>query len=351
MGLKFREPGLAASGKPAKVKGSEKKSGVKAAGITKSVTKRKPTDGLASAVKAVTGAAKPAKKGAAPASKPAPAAATAAPGKGKPAARDEAPLKRKQAQAEEAFGTSSSSDDNESDFEAGSDAEMEDTHASGRSEPASERPTSGASAGALSSFRLSPQTVDALAGRGITSLFAIQAATFDIIFDGADLIGRAHTGMGKTLAFALPTIERILILKRSDRSLPRPMKPLALILAPTRELAQQVGREIAAVAPALACACVYGGAPIGQQCSDLRRGIDILIGTPGRVKDLANRGALELDDVRLATLDEADQMLDMGFAEDMADILGRCTHADRQTCLFSATLPPWVVQEAPKYMR
>lgn len=334
-----------APGKAAKVKSSVNKggaAGVKSVGITKSVTKRKPTDGLAAAVKAVAGAAKPAKKSAAPASQP--ASAKAASGKRKPAAQDESPPKRKQALAEQAFGTSSSEDD-ESDLEAGSDAEMSEPHAavSGRSEAAS--------GGALSNFRLSPQTVDALAGRGITSLFAIQAATFDIIFDGSDLIGRAHTGMGKTLAFALPTIERILLLKRSDRSLPHPLKPLALVLAPTRELAQQVGRELAAVAPSLACACVYGGAPIGQQCSDLRRGIDVLIGTPGRVKDLANRGALELDHVRLSTLDEADQMLDMGFAEDMADILGRCSHPDRQTCLFSATLPPWVVQEAPKYMR
>lgn len=205
--------------------------------------------------------------------------------------------------------------------------------------------------GALSNFRLSQQTVDALETQGIKSLFPIQSATFDIIFDGSDLIGRAHTGMGKTLAFALPTIERLHILKRADRSLPRSTRPLALVMAPTRELAQQVAREFAAVAPALACTCVYGGAPIGEQCSQLRRGVDVIIGTPGRIKDLAERGVLMLDDVRCATLDEADQMLDMGFADDMMEILGKCVHPDRQTCLFSATLPPWVRTEAPKYMR
>ena len=121
--------------------------------------------------------------------------------------------------------------------------------------------------------------------------------------------------------------------------------------SPTRELSLQVGREFAAVAPTLTCCCVYGGAPIGAQCSELRRGVDVLIGTPGRVKDLMGRSALDLCDVLCATLDEADQMLDMGFADDMAEILATCTREDRQTCLFSATLPPWVVKEAPKYMR
>jgi len=90
--------------------------------------------------------------------------------------------------------------------------------------------------------------VAALEARGIQALFPIQSATFDLIFGGDDLIGRAHTGCGKTLAFALPTIERLLGLKKVDRSLPKPCRPLALVLAPTRELAQQVGREFAAVA-------------------------------------------------------------------------------------------------------
>ena len=104
-------------------------------------------------------------------------------------------------------------------------------------------------------------------------------------------------------------------------------------------------------AKGLSVLCVYGGAPMGPQCTALRSGVDVVVGTPGRIKDLQERGVLRLDQVMMATLDEADQMLDMGFADDMAAILSNCTHPQRQTCLFSATMPPWVTKVAPKYMR
>mmetsp|Transcript_31634 Transcript_31634/g.78297 ORF Transcript_31634/g.78297 Transcript_31634/m.78297 type:complete len:679 (-) Transcript_31634:409-2445(-) len=205
---------------------------------------------------------------------------------------------------------------------------------------------------ALSNFRLSPDTLTALRGRGVAALFPIQAATFDMIFDGADLIGRARTGMGKTLAFALPMIELIYKHKREDPATKaRGHGPIGLVMAPTRELAQQVGREIETVSPTITLLCVYGGAPMGPQVSSLRSGVDVLVGTPGRIKDHMERETLKLHGVRFATLDEADQMLDMGFADDMSAILGRCTHAERQTCLFSATMPAWVREVAPKYMR
>ncbi len=203
----------------------------------------------------------------------------------------------------------------------------------------------------LSKFRLSVETVAALESRGIRALFPIQSATFDLIYDGKDIIGRAHTGMGKTLAFALPVVERLARFKAAERGLPRAHEPLALVMAPTRELAQQVGREFESVSPRLGCLCVYGGAPIGPQMGKLRTGVDVLIGTPGRIKDLMQRGSLALSGVRCAVLDEADQMLDMGFADDMAEILGACSHGERQTSLFSATVPPWVRDVASKYMR
>ena len=200
---------------------------------------------------------------------------------------------------------------------------------------------------ALDQFELSDDTVGALRARGVDALFPIQAATFKLIFAGKDVIGRARTGMGKTLAFGLPTIERLYQLRASEGA---SRAPRALVMAPTRELAQQVARELEIVAPKLSLLCVYGGAPMGPQTSALRQGVDLIVGTPGRLKDLNERGYLALEAVRVVTLDEADMMLDMGFADDMKAILGVCNHPERQTCLFSATMPKWVRTEAPKYM-
>ena len=104
-------------------------------------------------------------------------------------------------------------------------------------------------------------------------------------------------------------------------------------------LAQQVAKELSVVAPKLSLLCVYGGSAMGPQCNALRNGVDLIVGTPGRLKDLNERGALALESVRVVTLDEADMMLDMGFQDDMKAILGTCSHPERQTCLFSATLP------------
>ena len=207
---------------------------------------------------------------------------------------------------------------------------------------------------ALANFRISEKACKALNAKGISALFPIQAQTFNPIFDGNDLIGRAKTGQGKTLAFVLPIMMR-LVNDDDDRSDRR--KPRVLVLAPTRELAKQVHTdfELVGKAEGLRSVCVYGGSPIPPQESDLRRGCDALIGTPGRVKDLITRGSLSLDSIKFRCLDEADEMLKMGFVEDVEMILGQAggeaTEYGGQTLLFSATVPPWVRDVARRFQR
>jgi len=158
-------------------------------------------------------------------------------------------------------------------------------------------------------------------------------------------VGQAATGTGKTAAFALPVLERLTAGRRDAG-------PAALVLVPTRELAEQVsqavhryGRELSVrVLP------VYGGQPIGRQLQALHRGVDVVVGTPGRVLDHIERGTLRLGEVRTVVLDEADEMLDMGFAEDIEAILAE-TPADRQTVLFSATMPPRIDSIARRHLR
>jgi hypothetical protein len=126
--------------------------------------------------------------------------------------------------------------------------------------------------------------------------------------------------------------------------------PRALVLAPTRELAKQVEREFMESAPMLSTICVYGGVPISTQQRQLQRGVDIAVGTPGRIIDLIDRGSLQLQNVCFLVLDEADQMLAVGFEEDVERILETMTH-QRQTMLFSATMPPWVKKLSRKYLK
>lgn len=196
---------------------------------------------------------------------------------------------------------------------------------------------------------LCDQTVAALKGRGIIALFPIQKSVFEPIRQGRDIIGRAKTGSGKTLAFALPVIESLL----SENATTRPARgrsPRCIVLAPTRELANQVAREFESACPSLVVKSFYGGTPAGPQRRDLERGIDVAVATPGRCIDLIEQGALRLDKVRFTILDEADQMLDMGFEEDMETILAECPK-ERQTLLFSATLPGWVNKAARRFQQ
>jgi superfamily II DNA/RNA helicase len=188
---------------------------------------------------------------------------------------------------------------------------------------------------AFSEFGLDGRIVAALAACGITSPFAIQARALPDALAGRDVLGRAETGSGKTLAFGLPMLSRV----ASIPGRPRATAPRGLVLVPTRELAEQVadvlkpmGRSVGSLVTA-----VYGGVSIGRQIDRLRRGVDIVVATPGRLIDLLERRACTLDDVEVTVLDEADHMADLGFLPSVTRILD-LTPAGGQRLLFSATL-------------
>jgi len=189
---------------------------------------------------------------------------------------------------------------------------------------------------------MSAEILRALKENKFDTPFPIQEAAIPLILKGLDVIGQAHTGTGKTAAFALPILTKI---KRNG-----PIQ--ALILVPTRELAVQVTNEISKFVryTGLRSVSIYGGQSIGLQHDLLRRGVQIVVATPGRLIDHLKRGSIQLDDVRFVVLDEADRMLDMGFIEDIKFILFYVTE-DRQTCLFSATMPPEILRLAQDYMR
>jgi ATP-dependent RNA helicase DeaD len=171
----------------------------------------------------------------------------------------------------------------------------------------------------------------------------IQAGAIPPALRGQDVIGQAHTGSGKTAAFGIPIIEQL------D---PRRGSVQALILCPTRELAVQVHEEITVLAARhqISSVAIYGGDSMGRQLEALRAGAHIVVATPGRLADHIQRGSLSLARVRFAVLDEADRMLDMGFAPDVEKILRQCP-TDRQTMIFSATMPEWVRRLAMRHMR
>ncbi|MFY9774154.1 MAG: DEAD/DEAH box helicase [Trebonia sp.] len=200
-------------------------------------------------------------------------------------------------------------------------------------------------AGGFADLALAPELLHALSGLGYEEPTPIQQAAIPPLLDGRDLVGQAATGTGKTAAFALPVLQRVI------REGGRP-EPLALVLVPTRELAVQVseamhryGHEIGArVVP------IYGGQPIGRQLRALDRGADVVVATPGRALDHITRGTLDLRGLAIVVLDEADEMLDMGFAEDIEAILGD-TPKSRQTALFSATMPPRINGMVRRHLR
>jgi ATP-dependent RNA helicase DeaD len=184
----------------------------------------------------------------------------------------------------------------------------------------------------FSDLALRAELLQALTELGYEEPTPIQAETVPTLLRGADLLGQAATGTGKTAAFALPLLQRI---TRGGK------RPRALVLVPTRELANQVSEAIHRYGRHLGARVlpVYGGAPIARQMQALARGVDVVVATPGRAIDHLTRGTLDLRDLQVVVLDEADEMLDMGFAEDIETILER-TPAGRQTVLFSATVPP-----------
>ena len=191
-------------------------------------------------------------------------------------------------------------------------------------------------------LKLHPVLVQTVSDLGYETPSPIQSAIIPAMLTGQDVIGQAQTGTGKTAAFALPILQNL----TEDYG-----HVQALVLAPTRELAMQVaeathryGKDTdVSVLP------VYGGTPYGRQISRLKRGVDVVVGTPGRILDLIKKDVLDLSHVTTVVLDEADEMLSMGFIEDIEAILNE-TPDDRQTTLFSATMPPAIRRLANDYM-
>ena len=197
----------------------------------------------------------------------------------------------------------------------------------------------------FSGLGLGPELLAAVTELGYEEATPIQREAIPSLLEGRDLVGQAATGTGKTAAFALPILQRLGELERRNA-------PMALVLVPTRELAVQVsealhkyGRRLnARVLP------IYGGQPIGRQLRALERGVDVVVATPGRALDHIARGTLPFDNLRMVVLDEADEMLDMGFAEDIEAILQK-TPEGRQTVLFSATMPSRIEGIARRHLR
>ncbi|GAA4687533.1 hypothetical protein GCM10023263_24760 [Phytohabitans rumicis] len=192
-----------------------------------------------------------------------------------------------------------------------------------------------------------PETVEALEMVGITRAFAIQEYALPIALRGTDLIGQAPTGTGKTLGFGVPLLQRVFAPGEGSDGVPQ-----ALVVVPTRELGLQVAKDIAAAGKTRGVRVlpIYGGVAYEPQVEALRSGVEILVGTPGRLMDLAKQKKLRLDRVHALVLDEADRMLDLGFLDDVEKILAMLPE-DRQTMLFSATMPDPIVTLARRFLR
>ncbi|SNY52165.1 DEAD/DEAH box helicase [Paractinoplanes atraurantiacus] len=190
------------------------------------------------------------------------------------------------------------------------------------------------------------ETVEALAKAGITRAFAIQEYALPIALRGTDLIGQAPTGTGKTLGFGLPILERVTAPSEGADG-----KPQALIVVPTRELGIQVARDLAAAGSTRGVRVlpIYGGVAYEPQVDALKKGVEILVGTPGRLLDLAKQKQLKLTSIKALVLDEADRMLDLGFLEDVEKILAMLPE-QRQTMLFSATMPDPIVALSRRFL-
>ena len=207
-----------------------------------------------------------------------------------------------------------------------------------------ESPITPADAPKFTDLALPETLLRALTAVGYESPSPIQAATIPPLLEGRDLLGQAQTGTGKTAAFALPVLARI------D---PAQRKPQALVLAPTRELAIQVAeafQKYAAFMPGFHVLPIYGGQGYAQQLSALKRGVQVIVGTPGRVIDHLERGSLDLSELRALVLDEADEMLRMGFIDDVEAVLKK-TPDTRQVALFSATMPSQIKRIAQTYLK
>src|SRR5712672_3585191 len=197
----------------------------------------------------------------------------------------------------------------------------------------------------FSALGLHPELTDVVSALGYEEPTPVQRETIPLLLDGRDLLGQAETGTGKTAAFALPMLQRI------GQARPSPRQTCGLVLVPTRELAMQVAEAIHKYARGVGLTVLplYGGAPMHQQISALQRGAHVVVATPGRALDHMRRKTLLLDGLRVLILDEADEMLDMGFAEDLDAIL-KATPNTRQTALFSATMPARILAIAGRHL-
>ncbi|HLV05266.1 DEAD/DEAH box helicase [uncultured Georgenia sp.] len=202
-------------------------------------------------------------------------------------------------------------------------------------------------------FGVEPAIVEALAEAGITHPFPIQALTLPVALSRHDIIGQAKTGTGKTLGFGIPALQNVVAPGEEGwDELPDPGKPQALVVVPTRELAIQVAGDLQTASrrrPTLRVVQIYGGRAYEPQIEALQRGAEVVVGTPGRMVDLLKQRVLDLSRVRTVVLDEADEMLDLGFLPDVETLIA-ATPADRHTMLFSATMPGAVVALARRYM-
>ncbi|WP_342373613.1 DEAD/DEAH box helicase [Propioniciclava soli] len=197
-----------------------------------------------------------------------------------------------------------------------------------------------------------PEIVESLALKGIIHPFPIQSMSIPIALAGTDMIGQARTGTGKTLAFGVSLLQRVAVpTDEAYADLEHPGKPQALVMTPTRELALQIADDLADASQVRKARIltVYGGVGYEPQLDALASGVDVVVGTPGRLLDLASRRSLDLSHVRVLVLDEADEMLDLGFLPDVERLIAR-TPASRQTLLFSATMPSAIAGLARMHM-
>ncbi|WP_437344821.1 DEAD/DEAH box helicase [Streptomyces tubercidicus] len=210
----------------------------------------------------------------------------------------------------------------------------------------------------LSTFRdlgIFPETAEALEAVGIISPFPIQELTLPVALSGNDVIGQAKTGTGKTLGFGLPLLERVTVPVDVEAGRAQPEQlteaPQALVVVPTRELCQQVTNDLLTAGKVrnVRVLAIYGGRAYEPQVEALKKGVDVVVGTPGRLLDLAGQRKLDLSQVKSLVLDEADEMLDLGFLPDVEKII-QLLPAKRQTMLFSATMPGQVISLARRYM-
>ncbi|UJR23425.1 hypothetical protein I4U23_026430 [Adineta vaga] len=201
-------------------------------------------------------------------------------------------------------------------------------------------------------FNISKKTIKKLKDRNVNLLFPVQSESYKHIYEQKDSLVQAYTGTGKTLAFAIPIVE--ILQNDTSVKLIRGRAPRVLALAPTRELTKQISDDFQSIVSDLSVVTIYGGKKYEDQENSIRNGCDILVATPGRLKDIVDKGKLDLTKVKHVILDEVDRMLDMGFIDDVEEILGHIFTTKRETkpqfIVFSATMPDWVHKTTKKYM-